>query len=284
MQPVPIGVPGELYIGGVGLARGYLGRPDLTAERFVPNPFSGETGARLYKTGDRVRYRADGNLVYLGRLDHQVKIRGFRIELGEVEAALRQHPQVRDCVVVAREDTPGDKRLAAYVVPAPHSGPEPDMLRRFLRAKLPDYMVPSAFVVMVALPLTSSGKVDRERLLVPEQARPAGGYAAPRGQVESRLVPLWEEVLGVHPVGVTDNFFDLGGHSLLAGRLLTRVRAAFQADVTLEAFFGEPTIAGLATALVQTAAEDADLGSMKRALDELGALSDEDARRLLADA
>jgi acyl-coenzyme A synthetase/AMP-(fatty) acid ligase len=253
MQPVPAGVPGELYIGGAGLARGYLRRPDLTAERFVPNPFSPLPEARLYKTGDRARFLPDGNIEYLGRLDYQVKIRGFRIELGEIETTLLDHPAVRDAVVVAREAPSGDKCLVAYVVPRPNAAPAPDDLRRFLRARLPEYMVPPAFVRLSALPLTPSGKVDRARLPAPDLARPAGEHVAPRGPIEAQLVPIWEELLGVHPIGATDNFFDLGGHSLLAGRLLVRVRAACRVNISLRAFFAGPTIADMATMLAEAA-------------------------------
>ena len=283
LQPVPIGVPGELYIGGAGLARGYLGRPELTAERFVPNPFSVEVGARLYKTGDLVRYLPDGNVEYLGRLDHQVKLRGVRIELGEIEATLREHPEVRDAAVVAREDPPGDKRLVAYVVSLAGTAPTREALRRFLQAKLPASMVPSAFVLLPALPLTSSGKVDRRSLPAPDPTRPDGDYVAPRDMLERQLAQLWEDLLGVHPVGAADNFFELGGHSLLAGRLLARVRERFHVDVSLRTFFTAPTVADLATAIVQKLAEGADAASMTRMLDELWNLSDEDAGRLLGD-
>jgi hypothetical protein len=284
LQVVPIGVPGELHIGGAGLARGYLGRPELTAERFVPNPFSAEAGARLYKTGDLVRYLPDGDIEYLGRLDQQVKLRGFRIELGEIEATLRQHPEVRDAAVVVREDPPRDKRLVAYVVAAAGVVPTRESLRRFVQGKLPEHMVPPTFILLPALPLTSSGKVDRRALPPANPARPDADYVPPRDATERQLVQLWEDLLGVHPVGATDNFFELGGHSLLAGRLLVRVRDRFQVDVGMRAFFADPTVAGVATSIVQQLANRADPGAMARALDELRGLSDEDARRLLGDA
>ena len=241
MQPVPPGVPGELYIGGVQVARGYLGRPGLTAERFVPDPFSPAEGARLYRTGDRARWGDDGTLDYLGRLDAQVKLRGFRVELGEVEAALRAHGGVRDCAVVAREDG-GDRRLVAYVA----GEADGDGLRAHLRATLPDYMVPSAFVALDALPLTPSGKLDRRALPAPGHRAAEAGYVAPRTPVEEVLAGIWAEVLRVERAGAQDDFFALGGHSLLATRLLSRVRDAFGVEIPLRAVFEAPTPAGLA--------------------------------------
>jgi acyl-coenzyme A synthetase/AMP-(fatty) acid ligase len=222
-QPVPIGVAGELYIGGDGLARGYCGRPELTAERFVPDPFA--EGARLYRTGDLARYRADGDVEYLGRLDQQVKVRGFRIELQEIEAALKEHPRVANAVVVARAAATGDARLAAYLVPGEGEAPSPRECRKLLRRTLPDYMLPSSFTVLEALPLTPNGKIDRRALPVPEEEREQAGSgpAAPRTALEKLLVEVWEETLGVRPVGIHDNFFDLGGHSLLAMRVVALV-------------------------------------------------------------
>jgi amino acid adenylation domain-containing protein len=238
-RPVPVGVPGELYVGGAGVARGYLNRPELTAERFVDDPFA--TG-RLYRSGDRVRWMADGTLEYLGRLDEQVKIRGFRIELGEIEAALRQAPGVGDCAVVVREDTPGDRRLVAYVV----GEAEADALRDRLRQSLPEYMVPAAFVALDALPLTPNGKLDRKALPVPEgDAYGCRSYEAPLGEVEAALAEIWGEVLGVERVGRWDHFFELGGHSLLAIRLIGRMRrAGLYTDV--RALFTTPVLAELA--------------------------------------
>ncbi|HEY7490704.1 MAG TPA: amino acid adenylation domain-containing protein, partial [Candidatus Tectomicrobia bacterium] len=218
LHPVPIGVPGELYIGGASLARGYLNRPELTAGVFIPHPFSAAPGARLYKTGDLARYLPDGTMAFLGRLDNQVKLRGYRIEPGEIETTLEHHPAIRQAVVVAPEDTSGDRRLVAYCVP--HAGSLPDMhaWRSFLHTTLPDYMVPAAFVVLDALPLTPHGKVDRQMLPAPDQARPflSEAFVAPRTPMEELLAGIWASVLGVEAVGSQDNFFALGGHSLLA--------------------------------------------------------------------
>jgi amino acid adenylation domain-containing protein len=247
-QPLPIGVPGELYLGGDGLARGYLNRPELTAERFVASPF--EDGSRLYRTGDVVRWRADGSLEYLGRRDQQVKIRGFRIELGEIESCLRRHPALQDVAVVAREDAPGDKRLVAYVVPRDGEA-ELGGLRGYLQEKLPEYMVPSAFVPLERLPLTPNGKLDRRALPAPDQARtdPGTGYAAPRTALEEQLAAIWADLLGVKRVGIHDNFFELGGHSLLAVRMLARVEESFGTKLPPAAVFRQPTVAQFALAL-----------------------------------
>lgn len=245
LEPVPIGVAGELHIAGVGLARGYLRRPDLTAEKFVPNPFSQEPGARMYKSGDLARYLPDGNIEYLGRLDQQVKIRGFRVELGEVEAAIQALPGVREAVVLVREDNPEDKRLVAYVVAK--SGTEPmetGGLRSRLALALPAYMVPAAFVFLEQFPLTPNGKLNRKAL--PASTRGAERYVSPRTPLETQLAQIWATVLQLDQVGVEDNFFELGGHSLLATRLLSQVRTAFQVNVPLRAIFEAPTISELA--------------------------------------
>ncbi len=251
-RPVPAGVPGELFLGGQGLARGYLGRPALTAERFVPDPFGGEPGARLYRTGDRVRWLDDGTLKYLGRLDQQVKIRGFRIELGEVEAGLRRHDAVRDCVVVAREHAPGDLRLVAYTV----GDATPDELRAHLRRSVPEHMVPWAIVQLPALPLSPNGKLDRRALPAPD-APAAARRLKPDTEMESRLAAIWEELLGVPSVGADDGFFDLGGHSLLLARLQARIAAELGHDLTLVELFQYPTLRDLAARL-QGGAEPAE--------------------------
>jgi amino acid adenylation domain-containing protein len=238
---VPTGVAGELYVGGAGLARGYFGRPDLTAERFVPSPFG--DGERLYRTGDLARWRADGELEYLGRLDHQVKLRGYRIELGEIEAALVEHPDVHQAVVMAREDSPGDKRLVAYVVGHAEAVADVAALRVGLKQRLPDYMVPSAIVVLEALPLSPNGKIDRKALPAPEgEAVIRGAYVAPRTAVEQALASIWREVLKLERVGIDDNFFELGGHSLLATRVMALARDALEMELPLRVLFESPTI------------------------------------------
>ncbi|RKH92751.1 amino acid adenylation domain-containing protein, partial [Corallococcus praedator] len=254
--PVPVGIPGELFIGGAGVGRGYLGRPEQTAERFVPDPFSEEPGARLYRTGDLVRYRADGLLEFVGRTDHQVKVRGFRIELGEIEAALAGAGSVREAIVLAREDVAGDRRLVAYVVPMEDEQVEAGTLRRYLDDKLPEHMVPSAFVVLDAMPLTPNGKVDRKALPAPDAVRSEQGptYVAPRTPVEETLAATWKELLGVSQVGIHDDFLELGGHSLLATQAISRIRAALGVELPLRALFEAPTVAALA-ARVEAARE-----------------------------
>ncbi|QDL10791.1 non-ribosomal peptide synthetase [Brasilonema octagenarum UFV-E1] len=249
LRPVPICVIGEVYISGDGLARGYLNQPALTSEKFIPNPFGdAHPGMRLYKTGDSACYLSDGNIEFLGRLDHQVKIRGYRIELGEIEAVLSQHPQVRESVVIAREDVRGDKRLVGYMVLKRESALTITELRHFLEEKLPDYMLPSAFVLLKELPLTPNGKVDRQALPAPEQVRSefTGIFVAPRTPVEVMLAEIWAEVLKVERVSIYDNFFDLGGHSLLITQLLVKVQKIFQVDVSLRSLLERPTVAGIA--------------------------------------
>jgi amino acid adenylation domain-containing protein len=250
LQPTPIGVPGELYIGGDGLARGYLNRPELSAEKFILNPLPGITDERLYRTGDRVRWRPDGTVEFLGRLDHQVKIRGFRIELGEIEAVLLQHAAVREAAVLACADSLGDKQLVAYVAPRAGMTIEVENLRAFLKERLPEYMVPSAFVTMDALPLTPSGKVSRTALAAPNaellSATPLANYAAPRNPGEELLAGLFAQVLGRDRIGIHDDFFASGGHSLRAAQLAVRIRDAFAVDLPLRALFEHPTVAALA--------------------------------------
>ncbi len=250
LEPVPVGVAGQLYVGGTGVGRGYLNDPQRTAEVFIPDPFAGEAGRRLYKTGDLGRYLPDSTIEFLGRVDFMVKIRGFRIELGEIEAALAKHPALREAVVLARaaEDAPDDKYLAAYVVAKQAPAPTVPALRAYLKDNLPDYMIPAAFVILEALPLTSNGKINRGALPAPETSRTdlAESYQAPTTPVESVLAAIWAEVLGIERVGTGDDFFELGGHSLLATQLIFKVRDAFQIEVPLRELFKSPTVAELA--------------------------------------
>jgi amino acid adenylation domain-containing protein len=268
LRPLPVGAPGELLIGGVQVGRGYLARPDLTADRFVPDPVSGEAGARLYRTGDLARLLPDGAVDFLGRIDHQVKLRGLRIELGEIEAALSRHPAVAQAVVVMREGSPGNQLLAAYYVPA-GGAVEADELRAALRKELPEHMVPTWLLPLPALPLTASGKVDRKALPAPEAGRAAREYVAPEGDVQERLAAIWREILRVERVGARDNFFELGGHSLLATQVLSRVREAFGVELPLRALFDTPTVAGIAEAVIQKGLERADDDLLARLLSEL---------------
>jgi len=281
LQPVAVGVPGELHIGGDGLARGYLNRLELTAQKFIPNPFDKKPGARLYKTGDLARYREDGNIEFLGRKDNQVKIRGFRIELGEVETVLRQHPSLQGAAVVAREDHPGDKRLVAYVVAeGSKNGDEQaeqnliSELRTWLKSKLPDYMVPALFVRLGALPLTPNGKVDRKALPPPEPVRPTlkGSFVGPRNSTEEMLAQIWSEVLRLDKVGIHDNFFELGGHSLMVIQVLSRLRETVQVELSMSDFFERPTIVTMAELVEATLVE------------EIGELSEEEAESLASSA
>ncbi|MDL2078365.1 amino acid adenylation domain-containing protein [Streptomyces sp. GXMU-J15] len=265
LRPVPIGVPGELHIGGRGLARGYLRRPDLTAERFIDDPFV--PGERLYRTGDLARYRADGALEFLGRLDHQIKLRGLRIELGEIEAVLTTHDKVREAVVVAREHGPGDTRLAAYVTPAGDSPPEAADLAAHLRLRLPEYMVPATFTTLMRLPLTPSGKTDRKALPEPSGSRPdlRARFVAPSDEREHTLAELWRELLGVERVGSHDNFFDLGGHSLLLAEFRTLLAARLGHELTMVELFQHPTVATLAEYLGGTGTPGVVDGARERA-------------------
>jgi amino acid adenylation domain-containing protein len=303
LQPVPVGVPGELYIGGAGLARGYLNQPELTAEKFIANPFKPNNESRitndeadsthssfithhssfLYKSGDLVRYLPDGNLEYVGRADHQVKIRGYRIELGEIETVLNQHPAVQEALVIVHEVEAGYKRLAAYLVPVEGQEPSGQDLRGFLKQNLPDYMIPSVFILLETLPLTPNGKLDRKALLALDQAKPEveASFVAPRTPTEETLANLWTELLGVERVGIYDNFFELGGHSLLAIRLISHVRQEFEVELPLRSIFEAATIADLAVTITQLKAANVDDDELLQLLAELDELSPDEAQMML---
>jgi putative pyridoxal-dependent aspartate 1-decarboxylase len=254
LQPVPIGIPGELYIGGAGVARGYFHNLKLTKEKFIPHPFQNGSRAKLYKTGDRACYLPDGNIEFLGRTDYQVKIRGFRIELGEIEVILVQHPAIRESVVIAREDIPGDKKLVAYYVAEEQLNSK--QLRNFIKSKLPDYMIPAAWVQLDAFPLTPNGKCDRNSLPIPDLTLNTTNYIAPTNPQEEILTNIWQEVLNVEPVGIDDNFFELGGHSLLATQVISKIRQSFSIELPLRCLFEYPTIAELAHQLQSNASAE----------------------------
>ncbi len=291
LQPVPVGVRGELYIGGDGLARGYLNRPALTAESFVPNPFSEEPGARLYRTGDLTSYLPDGKIEFLGRMDDQVKIRGFRVEPGEVETLLGQHGAIVEAVVVVRQNEQdeassalgADNRLVAYFVPAVDREPTTQELRTFLKQQLPDYMVPSAFVRLNAFPLTPNGKIDRAALPAPDWTRRdvEEAYVAPRTAVEESLARIWADVLGLERVGVHDSFFELGGHSLLATRVMSRIHGVFQVQIPLRALFEAPTVAELSKVLIASEAVPGQTQRIADILQGIQGMSTEEVRRML---
>ncbi|HEY0172460.1 MAG TPA: MupA/Atu3671 family FMN-dependent luciferase-like monooxygenase [Pyrinomonadaceae bacterium] len=283
LQPVPVGVPGELFIGGEGVVRGYFRRPDLTAERFIPDPYGARPGARMYRTGDLTRYRPDGSVEYLGRLDHQVKVRGFRIEPGEVELALESHPDIAQAVVAARPDAQGSLVLVAFAVARAGARLAAAEVRSFVAARLPEYMVPGLVVELERLPLTPNGKVDRAALPEAGPGSGAGGheYVAPRTTIEEVLADLWAGVLGVERVGVHDNFFTLGGHSLLATLLVSRMRGAFGVEVPLRSIFESPTVAGLAAAVEQKQVELIGADVLAQMSDEIRQLSEEELTALL---
>jgi amino acid adenylation domain-containing protein len=280
MQPVPVGMAGEVFIGGDGVGRGYLNRPELTAERFIQDPFSVKPGALLYRTGDLATFRADGNIEYQGRIDHQVKIRGYRIELGEIETLLVQHPDVREAVVLAREDIPGDRRLVAYVIPAQNKKLVSNELRDYVKQKLPEYMVPSHFVALDAFPLTPSRKTDRRALPAPQQTLMESGtsYVAPEHDLERRIVQIWQEVLNVRQVGVEDNFFELGGHSLLIVQAHHRLREAIERDLSIVDLFRFPTIRTLSEYLSQ-ASKDGGAAIVQRSVERARARREGITRR-----
>jgi acyl carrier protein len=268
---VPVGVDGEICIGGAGLARGYRQRADLTAERFVADEYSACAGARIYRTGDRGRYLPDGNIEFTGRMDEQVKVRGFRIELGEIESVLREHESVIDAVVIALEDKGTEKRLVAYVVTAQEASRNISELRSYLKERLPDYMIPSAFVYLDALPLTSHGKIDRRALPAPDGERPAlaEAFLAPRTPTEKSLASIWTKLLGINRIGINDNYFELGGDSLLATQLVSQVRRVFEVELPLVDLFRHPTLAEFAASV-----EEAIIQQMEE-------ISDEEAEQLL---
>jgi amino acid adenylation domain-containing protein len=275
--PVPIGVTGELFIGGIQVGRGYLRRPALTAEKFVPDPFSATPGARLYRTGDLTRFLQDGTIEYLGRADHQIKIRGFRIELGEIEAALAQHPGVLEAAATVFEQSAADKRLVGYIVPKDGSAPSVPDVRSFLKQKLPAYMVPSTIVVLDRLPQTSSGKVDRRALPAPDSRRDVNaGYVPPIGPVETALADAWKELLRIDRVGAHDNFFELGGHSLLATRVISAARDLFEVDIPLRSFFEGPTVAELGVSVTKRLAGAYDDDALAQMLAEVRQLSEDE--------
>ena len=283
-QMVPVGVAGELYIGGDGLARGYLPRPELTAEKFVPHPYSAEPGARLYRTGDLVRYRDDGNIEFLRRMDQQVKVRGFRVELGEIESLLNQYWAIVESVVIAGKDTNGDTRLIAYVVPEEGVEPTSSELWTFLQEKLPSYMLPSVFVTIKELPLTPNGKVDRRALPLPERMgdEVSANFIAPRTVMEEKLAEIWCQTLGITQVGVGSNFFDLGGHSLLATRVMSQIRESCGVELPVRVMFEAPTIAALARRLEEAQPKETELGRMLSMLENMENISEEEVTALLA--
>lgn len=285
LQPVPIGIRGELYLGGEGVVRGYWQRPELTAERFVPNPFSRTHGARLYRTGDLARYLPDANIEYLGRTDSQVKLRGHRIELGEIEAVMSSHASVRQCAVVLRENGTADKQLVAYVVASAEAVTpvESSELRSYLRKRLPDYMLPSAFVVLEELPLTPNGKLDRRSLPAPDLSRGAlaTDFISPRTAIEQVVAFIWGELLDRESISVTDDFFTLGGHSLLATHLIARIRETLQVNLSLREFFEKPTIAGVANSILRHSDKPREIEITAQLMIDLAQLSDEQAQMML---
>ena len=282
LQPVPIGGRGEIYIGGVGVARAYLNLPELTAERFLPDPFSQRPGARFYRTGDRGRYRRDGQIEFLGRIDHQVKLRGYRIELGEIETTLEMHPDVRKAVVTPPEDRSGEKRLVAYVELNDAAELSVDQLRSFLKTKLPEYMVPAAFVVLDNLPLTPSGKVNRSALPAPgDAARAVHEMVPPQGPVEEVLAEIWTELLDLDQVGRHSNFFELGGHSLLATQVVSRVLDLLSVELQVRQVFETPTVAELAAAMLENSAQPERLEKMASLVLHLAQLTDDEAASLV---
>jgi len=280
MQPQPTGVTGELYIGGAGVSAGYLNQPAETALRFVADPFAVAEGRRLYRTGDLARYLPDGNVEFIGRLGNQIKVRGFRVELGEVEANLLLHPLIQQAVVCASGPAGLNtvQQLVAYIVPSGSAAPRPEVLREFLKLRLPDYMIPAVFVSLPSFPLTANGKIDRAALPAPEDIRPVlqQGHTAARNETESKLVNIWAAVLGVNEIGVHDNFFDLGGHSLLATQVVSRMRQVFQTEIPLASIFQSPTVAALAESI-----DSVRMADTENLVAQLEQLSEDEVLQLL---
>jgi len=281
LRPVPIGIPGELHIGGPGVARGYLNRADLTAQKFIANPFSDDPADRLYKTGDVVRYHEDGNLEFLGRSDNQIKIRGFRVELEEIERVIRSHEAVENCVVIATDGN--DKCLVAYLITTNNSREPISDLRNVLKTKLPSYMVPAAFEVVDEFPLTSSGKINRRALPEPQFNRTTadGAVELPTTPLEEILLEAWREVLKVDQIGINDNFFDLGGHSLLAARLVSNLRSMLDVELNMVDVFEASTISALAEMLYPRVAQTESDSDLTRLIEELAGLSEAEAQMRL---
>jgi hypothetical protein len=294
-EPVPLGVAGEICIGGAGLGRGYLNRPELTQEKFVADPFSSVRGARLYRSGDLARRTDDGELEYLGRTDHQVKIRGFRVELGEIESTLSSHPGIRESVVLAEDGPQGDKRLIAYVVPVNGAAaPDNELLRQYLARKLPAYMVPATFIPLAALPVTGNGKIDRRALLaLAAQPSIPAPQVLPRTETEKSIASIWGELLGRNSLSVDDNFFHLGGHSLLATQVVARIEALFHIELCIACLFEAPTIAGLSQRVEETLLQQSksrtpiacrlEARDAEELLDRINELSDAEVESLLGE-
>jgi acyl-coenzyme A synthetase/AMP-(fatty) acid ligase/acyl carrier protein len=280
LNPTAIGAPGELYIGGIGLGRGYWRRPDLTSERFLPDPFSPASGSCMYKSGDLARFRTNGLIEFLGRIDHQVKIRGFRIELGEIESVLARHESVRQAVVLVREVQPGNKQLVAYIIPRQETAFSSEVLRGYLRNQLPDYMTPSIFVSIDQLPLTPNGKLDRRRLPEPELN---DSFVPAHTDAERVVTNIWASVLKVDQVGIRDNFFELGGHSLRATQSVSQMRQVFGMDFPLTLLFQNPTIEGLIAAMSQLKGSRDIIENIAAQWIEIESLSEEEVKARLAD-
>jgi acyl carrier protein len=286
LQPVPIGVAGELYISGDGVARGYLKRPELTAERFLPNPWSGARSARMYRTGDLARYRGDGSIEYLGRIDHQIKLRGFRIELGEIETALREHEEIKEAVVLLHDDNEVDATLVAYISPLTTLTVSPEQLRAYLGRFLPAYMVPGVIIELATFPLTPNGKIDRQALPDPdrEQRMVGTAFVPPQTELQEQLAEIWYQLLKLSHISIYDNFFDLGGHSLLITRLAARIRNTFEVNIPLRDLFEAPTIELMASRIEQCQLElfeQAGDESLKQMLSSLEDLSEDEIHLLL---